>query len=245
MPFIKVNETGSFMPFRGATVIARIKKEDHSFWSDITKVLSECTNFSEYYAILPTDSYHMTVTNLFVEEDSGSEPWEKFIGDKKPFFQSLHQAIEEKLSAFEITLEDPYEYGALFLRVNLSSEIQKIIKEIAKAFNIQEKMPTSFHITLAYRYKASDLSNREMFRAMNASIKESIVHVIKSHKEPIILEAPELCFFDDMTKFTPWSDSDRAVPKVPAIRDTSFFEKKSPSLPKTSSDKKGPSCSIM
>lgn len=198
----KLDKQGQFSLFPGVTVVAQVSPEDQVFWSRVYAVLSESKHIRDNFSLLPPDSYHLTTLNLYTEQDFGSQQWPLFLNQHLIFFQHLHQLLSQTYDftptiRFKTIISD----GVLQLEVALPKDQVSKIDGIANQLKMQKGVPRFFHITLAYQNKSISQSTE---LAIASYLKETLSWLIDSNVEKV-LQAPRLCSFNDMTKFTPWN----------------------------------------
>ncbi|MFJ1268873.1 DUF1868 domain-containing protein [Legionella lytica] len=189
----KIDAQGNYLEFPGITVIADVDDKDKEFWQCLAELLEESTNLRHYYAPLPPSSYHMTTNNLYTQSDDTTN-WPALLTDER--FQRLHRRL--MATPFTPTAQVAAIKVAYALQLNLTipQSQYEIIRTIAHEFGIENKIPKTFHITLAYAYQEpSDLQVLATEIAQLASL---------SQQKELTLQPPRLCFFHDMQEFFSW-----------------------------------------
>ena len=196
----KINKKGEYTPFPGITIISKISEKDSTFWEDVYNALQSDTLITRYYAILPSSSYHMTTTNLYVQGRMKPEQWKRFIQEHQSRFVELYQRVNKESFLPEVTLVQCKQKGALQLIVSIPDEQKKKIEGVAEEFRVFNKIPPAFHITMAYQYAEIDA-------AVSEQVQKRIDDIFKSFfnkRSNFTLKAPRLCYFNDMTAFSDW-----------------------------------------
>jgi len=202
-PSQKVDQNGNYLPFQGVTVISSID-DDQDIWKAVNNGIRLCPLVMEYYSILPCDSYHMTVMDLYTKKFDGGECWEQFITEKTSFFLALNETIHDSNYTFnpEITISCSHVTSIISLLVQLDSEQQSKIRDIAEKFNLTVKIPNHLHVTLGHLHKEISSETLMMIQSQVQSVLENTENLFN---KPISLKAPQLCYFYDMTAFIPWN----------------------------------------
>lgn len=215
----KVNRRGEFTPFPGVTVIAKVREEDRDFWSTVNEALKSDPLITQYYAVLPDTSYHMTTNNLHTQRGKTSEEWESFIRTEKNMFEALQTRLDQKHFTPELKFKGWHANGAIQLIVEIPKKQMEIIKAVAKEFKIERKMPRFFHITLAYQYTRMDSTT---IKKMEKRIREIFDTHLASTSQ-WTLQAPHLCFFNDMTAYHEWDGHGFPFEPVPSEPSSTAF----------------------
>ncbi|MDF1683120.1 MAG: DUF1868 domain-containing protein [Legionellaceae bacterium] len=202
-PSQKVDQEGHYRPFQGVTVISSID-DTQGIWKAVHDGIRSCPLVMEYYSILPCDSYHMTVMDLYTKKFDGGECWEQFITEKTSFFQALNETIHDSNYTFnpQITMSRSHVTSIISLLVQLSEEQQSMIRDIAEKFDLTVKIPKHLHVTLGHLHKEISSETLMMIQHQVQSVLENTENLFN---HPITLKAPQLCYFHDMTAFIPWN----------------------------------------
>lgn len=193
----KIDAQGNYLEFPGITVIADVDNKDKKFWLNIYEFLNGSNKLRRYYAPLPSSSYHMTTNNLYTQSDDANN-WPILLNDER--FQRLHtklMATPFTPTAKVVAIKVSY---ALQLNVAIPQFQYDLIKAIADEFGIENKIPKTLHVTLAYAYKA----------ASDAQIIATEIEQLASLclEKELRLRPPRLCFFYDMQQFFSWDGKD-------------------------------------
>ena len=243
MPLEKMDNKGNYTKFPGITTVASVKERDYLFWENVYNLIVQTDALKDYYSPLPYASYHMTTINLYTEAAIGSKKWKNFIINNEIFFQSLQKDFRNGAFEPQISIESIDVYGAIKILVKLPDEQNKIIHKIAKKYNLQSEVPHEYHITLAYQIKYLEKSEQ-------SKIKEYLQHklneLLSLYNNPLVLDTPNLCFFNDMTAFIPWDGAQFPFQEHKNFGlSASFFVKKENADTKYESNKKDGFCNIM
>ena len=195
---LKLDSEGRYLKFPGITIVAAIRQSDFEEWDKLYKELNKCELTKKYYSPLPTASYHMTTNNIYTERVNGGSNWNELVNKNLPRFQKLVKTLKEKEMFPEIHIKGiGIGQTIIHLDLKIPKDQEDLIRSIAKEFEISERIPTFFHLTLGYRYREIDLTTMGKIRE---ELESNITFVGKN----FILDSPKLCYFQDMTEFIPW-----------------------------------------
>ncbi len=211
----RVNEKGQFCPLPGTTVISAIQESDLQFWREVYDQLKKSPTICQYYALLPPRSYHMTGISLDTIDDlPENEDWIAFIDKKILSYSALYNALSVQPISPQIKFDFLSELNLIVLHVELSSEQKSKIQKLAEQHNCSSGVPISFHITLAYQYN-KNLTDED-YDKIDTELT-SLRDMFKGKRTT--LSPLKLCYFDDMTRFTPWDGTTN--PFIPFL--SSYF----------------------
>lgn len=203
-PRNRIDEKGQYCPISGTTVVSAIQASDTQFWRMVYNHLKNCPTICRYYAPLPYTSYHMTAIALDTIDDvSQDENWPAFINEKMPFYSELHKALSAQKIVPNIRFDFLSEFNLIVLAVSLPPEQVEAIQNMAKRHDCKNGIPMNFHITLAYQYDTN--LTREDCDKINEELEP--LRRLFAQKKRIKLDPPKLCYFNNMTHFTPWDGS--------------------------------------
>lgn len=196
----KIDKNGNFTKFQGVTVISPVSEgEDSANLENLYYYLSANNLIINNFALLPFDSLHMTVNNLYVAESESN--WNEFIDNNLNFFKSLTFMLKNQ-KGFEATVESNVIVGDVIqLVLDLSNHLKARLHSFGSSFGIHDLKPYLFHITLGYRYK--DISLEDLALIKN-HVQEAISTFFGQSKK-LSFQAPRLTYFNDMTKFIDWN----------------------------------------
>ena len=83
----------------------------------------------------------------------------------------------------------------------MPKEQETEFRNIGLKVGLPSKVPSSFHITLAYQFKEIPSDKKSL---IEIEIQRAINKVINSHGRTFIIAEAKLVYFQDMTKFTQW-----------------------------------------
>lgn len=208
MPSTKINDSGNYLTFQGVSIISPVGYKNQDLWLQIETLLQNSNLIRKYFALLPLQSYHMTLFNLFTQEEYSSN-WPSVISENKDFFQKINQRLFEVTFEPEVSLEYVNYYGAIQLILSLRADQKVHISHLAEEFKI--KIPSSFHITLAYEYRPIDDDK------ITTELSK-LATMCKGYNSPLVLTAPNLHFFHDMENFTPWDGKINPFMTLPQVK---------------------------
>ncbi len=199
----KVDCSGRFKPFRGVTIISPIEKKDKKLWEKLNQNLRSIPFLEEYFALLPTDSYHMTKFNLITEKESEGADWKSYIEEQLSEYQKLNENLQLKSFPSQARFTAPLVSWVIMARFQLPDDQKDRIYSVAQDFSLSRKMPKEFHVTLAYQYKKIPSERRDqLFRNINDMLNREL----GSH-DYFDFQKFQLSYFFDMTEFHPWDGS--------------------------------------
>ncbi|KAB8033802.1 DUF1868 domain-containing protein [Fluviispira multicolorata] len=207
----KIDSSGNYCSFPGVTVISNIKDENREMWQKVYKKLSDIPLITEYFALLPVESYHMTTINLYTKKYEGGKKgrkWKTFVTSRFSFFKNLKATLES--NAFEprvnsATLLTPKVSSIISLLVPLDDSQKEKIYDVATQYGIVKKIPNPFHVTLAYSYKKVP---DEIRIEINKKVNDILKSILASYeKQPIVFKQPKLSYFLNMTAYLEWNEN--------------------------------------
>lgn len=197
----RVDENGQYSPLKGATVISTPQDSDAEFWREIhTQLIKKSPTIGRYYAPLPYSSYHMTCCALNTEEElSPNEDWNTFMDNKTTIYSQLHNALSTLPILSNVKFISLSERNLIVLYVSLPQKRNDAIKEFAQQYDCEAGIPMCFHITLAYQYK--EFTEEDHLKILE---EVELLRNIFEQKKTLTFSPPKLCYFNDMSRFTPW-----------------------------------------
>lgn len=207
---MKFHEDGSFKSYPGATIISKIKI--HSIESSI---INECQTvlkqlpFSNKFAFLPQDSFHMTVFELVNDRIREQEKWSKLLALDTPMDQ-VDQLLTEKFAALKKPDKIKMKIDGILTKSVIAISLQPYSQEQERVLhqfreNASEMTGVrkpghdnyKFHITLAY--KLIHLTEQEEQHLTNETA--NLCKHLNEKMPSIELDSPELTFYHDMSAF--------------------------------------------
>ncbi|WP_133129442.1 DUF1868 domain-containing protein [Legionella yabuuchiae] len=197
----KIDQYGRFGLFPGITTVALCYSSNKSLCDTLYNELNKTTEIKEFFSVLPASSFHMTTLNLYTEQEIGSRVWHPFVDSQLKGFQKLVGSLSQNKIKPIITIEGVHNRGVIQLIVSLPEEQEAKIRQIGVDMGLSSKVPTFFHITLAYQFKKIPLVQQ---RAIEDEIQRIIEKVIDEHGKILTLSEAKLAYFHDMTAFIEW-----------------------------------------
>lgn len=209
----KINNNGDFLEYPGTTIISSIQPKDSSLWKCLFQFLQSSPLITDFYSLLPYDSYHMTICSLYNKFNRTALDWNNFISKNLQLFQQLGMYCQEISLTPRITiLNSLVTKHVLQLNFSIPQEQITVMHNLLKSFNLENGLPNTFHMTLAYQKPNKTISSLE-----HTTIKKLVLSEVKKIfiQEELTLLPPTLCYFKDMTKFTPWDGRTNPFLKEP------------------------------
>lgn len=206
MPLEKLNDKGEFTYFPGVTVISKVLREDNEIWTNVYELLNSVQIIKDNYALLPISSYHFTSIYLYNNRSGDNESWSDLLRSHSQQFIQLSKAFESKfIPKPEFIFKSIIVDGVIQIALTpVSHEYDEYLKTVAKKFGLEDRVPAEFHITLAYQYKPLSHENTQQILT---TLMEKLVRLFHLKMG---FHTPQLCYFDDMTKFNLW-DGDPSI----------------------------------
>lgn len=211
----KFNPDGSVIPFAGNTVICHLPAQ--CALRDATVALHDALLASPVrskFAVLPTDSYHMTVFGGANDKDRTPGGWPGDLAREMPI-EECTRIFNERLANFSLNRPMPIRMkvdraattrfnGACSLRVQPADDrentaIRSLRDRLSDVFHLRAADHTTyeFHITIAYQLGDFDPAQERAYRSLIAAHAEKI-----SAASPTIeLGLPEFCSFRNMHRY--------------------------------------------
>lgn len=200
----KVNNQGHYKPYPGITVVADISDSDRAFFAELYELVKGLPDFTDFYALLPVSSYHMTTNNLFTKHEY-KQAWKSFVDDNLPKFKDLNLKLIDKAFQPKVKLEKIIAKKTVKIILKLDSEHSAIISRVGQEHGVADKIPPVFHLTLGYLYK--DISGTKLQLFQN-QLAEALPKLLEKYHYPkgrdFLLQQPKLRYFNTMMEFIPW-----------------------------------------
>lgn len=199
----KICSDGQYQDFNGITIISKVQYAATDFWSLLNAAFEGNELVQEYYQPLPKTSYHMTAINLFTQNSSPERNLNKLIKNDAGYFKSLSSKIQTTLFDIEVQIK-----GILVTKksckliVTIPYEQVQLINELAKKFNISNKIPQLFHITLGYSFKKIGYLAQLQ---LQYQLHKKLSSLLDQYGSLYELVPPQLCYFKNMLAYHAWS----------------------------------------
>jgi hypothetical protein len=212
---MKFNPDGTRRTFRGNTVICHLQPQG-STRDAVEKIATDLKRSSliNKIALLPTESYHMTVYPGVNDQGRDITGWPSDI-PKDASIEECSRIVGERMRSFHLecqlpirmkvdstrTIENPRASTLRMIGVDAEEErkIRKIRDRLVDIFGFRDKQHDEygFHITLAYQLRQFTLSEQAEYQ----SILEKNVPQIIASASAFEFSNPEFCTFPDMFRF--------------------------------------------
>jgi hypothetical protein len=213
---LKFNPDGSKRPFAGNTVICHLPQECRV--RDSIATLGDAlraSSFAHKLAVLPSDSYHMTVLSGPNDQDRARYGWPADIPIDAPMSE-CNRIIGKRITNFRMHAELPIRVRvdwektldrqrASGLRISPAddgenSKLRALRDRLAAEvfqFRTEDHATFGFHVSLAYQMSRLTAEEEAQYQTI---LTRHISAIIAS--SPVIeLGVPEFCTFEDMYRF--------------------------------------------
>lgn len=211
----KIDSNGNYIAFPGITVLSHINRDELNIWKQLYNNLNKSKIIKEYYSLLPVESYHLTLINLYTKaytSKNNEDHWRNFIIKKNKMFISLKNYLEENtflpsIQTMNIVLPK-MSNNTIAIEVPLTQEQKEKINKISNHFNLSKKVPKPFHITLAYSYK---LIPSKIYLEIQSEFNKIVTENLLQYNMPLNFEEPKIYYFHDMTLFKKWNQNIKEI----------------------------------
>jgi hypothetical protein len=213
---LKFNSDGSPRPFAGNTVICHLPQQSH--FRDAVAALGDAlrsSSFAGKLAVLPSNSYHVTILGGPNDQDRARYGWPSDIPINTPIAE-CNRIIGERIARFRMHSELPIRFCVdkeKTVAPQRASGLQLVpadAKEKLKLRTLRDQMATEvfhyrtadhetygFHISLAYQMSGFTAEERQEYQSRLVHHLPSIIAAAPT----IELGVPEFCTFGDMYRF--------------------------------------------
>lgn len=205
----KIDSSGNYLPFPGLTVVADVFSKTPDIFQHFHDRLAACSAITDYTALLPAESYHITAFSIIEQRSMGSLEWTSWLCEHLVTLQDLTRELHACTRPYSFRISE-----ASGRRLTLLVEIDQIEAENEKEVAVKAKrscgtrIPKVHHISLGYPFKRFE--NKEKEKLFAQEFHTIFLDVFSSNWQNVIYWAdrPKLCFFNDMTCFIPWDAMD-------------------------------------
>ena len=198
----KIDATGRYLPFPGITIVSYVESSELATWETFYQELTKIPEFTNYFAILPVKSFHMTTTNLYTQSQfSSKEAWSGFTSTHLKLFEQIHHHLESNAFNPAVKVREVILTSVIMLTLNVSKTETGIIHKTAERFSVQDFIPPVFHITIAYQYKPL---TKATGLAIQSAVQAIVSDLFIKPGRSLLLQKPQLTYFNDMSAFIPW-----------------------------------------
>lgn len=219
----KINMNGKYLPFYGWSTVSMMNSDSTIGFAE--NFIKNDPILSSYFAALPTDSYHVTVCNIWCNGRPLLKHQKKFLLSKYPRSEAIK--LEEKASEIgffnpngcmnelldkmagvinqsedgtELIIDKLYFSGSTlgisFSEISNTTKLDKCRDNSLSVAELGKDYIVPYHLTLAYNYRNVNISDVSLIlEKLNAMLQGRV----------ITLECPTVSYFSNMTKFIPYS----------------------------------------
>ena len=206
MPKIeKISAQGQYGQFPGVTIIAKVSHQENPLWGQLYQLMMSHQQANEHYSALPHTALHMTACHLYTHNSAPQKNLHEFIKKNTGFFRALEKNLTQQgitpivsIKSVEVTSR------SIKLKLNLPKPLKTSIKLFAKEFNLEEKLPGTFHITLGYNYKKIGMLNR---MRLQYQLNKDLKRLVKRYGSVCELSPVNLHYFESMLSYHSWNGS--------------------------------------
>lgn len=191
----KIDSNGNYVHFPGYSIVAHATHPLPKPLTDLVNYLSS-SEFRKYYSFLPATSYHVTINPLNNVHEEHNTLLQVEQHKIKQYDTSFICTAENLSYSSVILIEVQFQKG---INPNFEQILENVRSTDLQQANILHNYTYSWHLTLAYQFK--DVENDKI----ETRLAEIIENIPESAKLPfnIPLEHIRICYYNDMTKFTP------------------------------------------
>lgn len=207
----KVSQEGSYLPFPGFTSVAsviNVDGENNKLFHRLYDILKSNSLITSYFALLPIDSYHITILGVVCKTRMSEKGWSQWFTSHIDSLVDTHKQFEEKTRGFNFRISslDGGDAPRLTLYVTMDLDTEITFRTLAKSTaSLQHTgMPQQgFHITLGYQYRPYD--NTTIFPRIKQAVVAALVDVfgVGYQLTNFVAKKPKVCYYPDMTVFIP------------------------------------------
>jgi hypothetical protein len=212
---LKFNPDGTRRPFKGNTVICHLQSQG-STRDAVEQIATDLkrSSFIRKIALLPPDSYHMTVYPGVNDQGRDITGWPSDIS-KDASIEECSRIVGERMRSFHLecqlplrmkvdetkTIENPRASTLRMIGIDEGEErkIRRIRDRLVDVFRFRDNKHDEygFHITLAYQLRRFTPSEQAEYRSILAKNVPQIIASAPAFE----FANPEFCSFPDMFRF--------------------------------------------
>lgn len=188
----KISKKGNYLVHPGVTVISFAK--NHEQYKELHDYLKE--KVGQYYAILPLDSFHVTIHNMFTKmmmKDYYDLLYEKVY----PICKNWNASRGDR--TFKARATEVYYRNTIGVMVDLEIAGHDLVHAAHNMVRNEAGLKDDglrFHMTMGYRYNKKDIPE-SVVKEITKKIAETLAEY------PIVLSEPLACNFESMMAFEP------------------------------------------
>jgi hypothetical protein len=179
----KIDSNGKYKKYYGVTIICPLLTDISEYHQNLSNSID-----TNKYSILPIDSMHMTLRNLWTQNSFNDDIplYHKELRLQMPHLIKLNEELK-KLSPIYMEVIENYIHGVFLEPHTYDDAIQLANYEMTVDRHIDHSDRVKKHMTLAYNYN----SNIKFKRKINGLQK-----ILK-------FDIPKICTFDSMETYIP------------------------------------------
>lgn len=188
----KVSKRGNYLVHPGLTVISSAKNCES--YRELHTYLKE--KVGEFYAILPLESFHVTIHNMFTKMMM-KDYYDMMFAKVYPVCKKWNEARGER--TFRARPINAYFRNTIGVMVDLETVGHDLVVDAHNMVRNEAGMKDDglqFHMTFGYRY-----NKKEMPEVVAKEVVQKIGEAFAEN--PIVLGEPLVCTFESMMEFEP------------------------------------------
>jgi hypothetical protein len=200
----KIDSSGRYLPFPGLTAVADVFRGNMDIFQHFHDRLSACSAITDYTALLPAESYHITAFGITEQRSQTPSEWTDWLSEHLNSLHDLHLQMEQHTRPYEFRIVKA-QGRRLTLIVEIESMEAAAERHVASTTQkYQVRVPRTHHISLGYPYRKFENKIKE--KQFTEEFQNIFVDVFSSDWQSARFTAnqPRLCFYNDMTAFIPW-----------------------------------------
>ena len=214
----RVNESKQYISWEGCTIIMPLSKNPNNvdLAEKIYKRLKTDPVIDEFVALLPPESYHITLRGIRerCKYQDGKEYNEYIVSKYKKMCEMDKIFAESEIDSiqfdFDIKSIDSAPYCGLSLYFENAGPNEKMLRNFEDIaadhldLSIKEQ---GWHISLGYFYKNDGKLSKKEKKLIKSSVKSALIDAMKDNMNPdngmctFSCSRPTVCYFKDLTQF--------------------------------------------
>lgn len=213
----KINERGEYLPFYGYTTISMLDPRQNL--QQIEKFIHN-SSIGKYFSPLPSDTYHMTLFNIYSLNSKPIEPVEKWLQEGGtlpkqnwlPFdvlnvehIKASHE-IRKVKSRFKVQNLKLYCENTIGIHIQLGENDTALVSELRKklaSIYKHDDPHLRLHVTFGYRFKQFPTEEIEKNKLKNDL--SLLMNYLKLIITDFSFQDPDIYLFNSMTNFLPYT----------------------------------------
>lgn len=201
----KISPSGQYLSFPGFTVVADVFQKNAGLFRRIHARMQACPLITDYNALLPAESYHITAFSLNEQRRMNDREFEDWIRSQSRAMQFTHRELEAQTKPFTFRITGVRHQKLTFM-CEVDPAAESVQRTVAEMTPYAENIPGGFHISLGYEFKK--VKDKTYFDRVH-ELMMTILNEELPNFQSVDLHAhqPKLCYFHDMTRFIPFDGS--------------------------------------